>query len=84
MRVAPRAAPFFGGRACLGAPIKRTPLRRSMTIAGCRCTDRYRHDFNPACVELDTPTTGQDVCTQYWGRDNGFPAPDNSTFSDGL
>jgi carboxypeptidase T len=84
--------PFQGGTLCIATPIKRTPAVGSGgTPAGNDCTGVYAIDFNSFAVgglggnplpALQTPGTVVDA--QWWGRDPGFPAPDNTTLTNGL
>lgn len=87
------AVPFTGGTLCLGGSIKRTPGVNSggSPAGGDDCSGVYSMDFNTFIVgglggnplaALQTPGTLVDA--QYWGRDNGFPAPNNTTLTNGL
>jgi hypothetical protein len=86
------AIPFQGGTLCVASPIKRTPgVFSGGSPAGNDCTGVYSIDFNAFTVgslggnplpSLKTPGTVVDA--QWWGRDPGFPAPNNTTLTNGL
>jgi hypothetical protein len=88
------STPFQGGTLCVGpSGIKRTPAQSAggNPAPANDCSGVYSLDFNaftqgaaggnpdPA---LKVP--GATVHAQTWGRDQGFPAPMNTTLSDGL
>jgi Tol biopolymer transport system component len=89
----PNAAPFQGGFLCVAPQVRRTPAVSSggTPPPANNCTGIYQLDFNafaagllggsPA-AQLQVP--GALVNCQWWGRDPGFPAPNNTALSAGL
>jgi len=87
------ALPFQGGFLCVQSQIRRTPAVNSLgTPAPANdCTGVFSIDMNTFATgglggspspALSVP--GTVVNCQWWGRDPGFPAPNNTTLSDGL
>ena len=86
------ATPFQGGTLCVKSPIKRTPsVNSGGTIPPNNCSGVFALDMNLYAVGGlgGTPlpaltVTGTVVQCQWWGRDPGFTAPNNTTLSAGL
>ena len=88
--------PFQGGTLCVNPPIQRTPSQPSGGNAQPTndCSGAWSIDFNaflygPIINDLSGPHTpvfpaGTTLNAQWWGRDPGYPAPFNSSLSNGL
>ena len=85
--------PFQGGTLCVASQIKRTGSVNSggTPLPANDCTGVYAFDMNAFALSSGPPiplpalsVQGTVVNCQFWGRDPGFPAPNNTTLTDGL
>jgi hypothetical protein len=87
------SAPFHGGTLCVASPVKRTPGTSSGGLPPPfnDCSGIYSLDMNAFSHGLlgggplpELTVVGTRVHCQWWGRDPGFPSPDDVTLTDGL
>ena len=83
------ATPFGGGTLCVLAPVRRSgQLSSGGSPSGNDCTGAYSLDLNAFIAggtgDPGLAVPGNTVRMQFWGRDQGFPAPDNVTLTAGL
>jgi hypothetical protein len=82
----PASSPFGGGTLCVAAPIARTAAQNSggSSLPAMECDGFYVFQFTPAMMSQAGLLAGDDIYSQYWSRDNGFPPPDNVGLTAGV
>jgi len=87
------AQPFSGGTLCLRTPFRRAPAVNAggNAMPAADCSGVFSIDLNSFARGLlgGTPAPflsipGSVVNCQWWGRDIGYPAPNNTTLTDAL
>ncbi|MCC6407665.1 MAG: carboxypeptidase regulatory-like domain-containing protein [Planctomycetes bacterium] len=84
--LAAHGSAFQGGHLCAKPPIVRTPVQNSGGSAtGNDCTGTFVFDFNAYLAAGGDPSlsAGSNVWAQYWSRDPGFVAPNNTSLTNG-
>jgi len=87
----PQTAPFQGGTLCLNNPLRRTPASSSggSPLPANDCSGALSLDFNEFVHDRNGAPgpplpAGTNVCAQWWGRDTGFSAPNDSSLSNAI
>jgi hypothetical protein len=85
----PSAAPFQGGTLCVNPPIRRTGVQNSFGSGPATqdCSGTFAIDMNTYASTASAPfltTVGSVINCQFWSRDPGFAAPNNTSLTDGL
>ena len=89
----PASTPFQGGTLCVNSPIRRTGATNSggNPSPANDCSGVYSLDMNAFAHSSGPPiplpaliVAGTVVDCQWWGRDPGFAAPNNTTLTNGL
>ncbi len=83
------AAPFSGGTLCVASPVRRSSaLNSGGNPTGNDCSGVYTLDLNAFITggtgDPGLQVVGNTVRTQFWGRDQGFAAPNNATLTNAL
>jgi hypothetical protein len=87
--------PFSGGLLCLAPPVRRAPVQQAggNGAPANDCSGTYAIDMNAFAAGAWLPpgnphaallVPGTQVNCQWWARDQGFPAPNNTSLSDAL
>ncbi|MCE9594695.1 MAG: VCBS repeat-containing protein [Planctomycetes bacterium] len=82
-----QAAAFQGGLLCIKPPTKRTAVQGSNGNPPPNdCSGQYTFDFNAYMFSGVNPAliAGVKVDGQYWSRDNGIAAPNNTGLTEGI
>jgi hypothetical protein len=89
----PASLPFQGGTLCVAPQVRRTQVSSSggTPAPANDCTGSYQIDMNAFAHQPGPPVPpaallvpGTTVNCQWWGRDPGFPAPNNTMLSNAL
>ena len=82
----PASTFFGGGTLCVAAPITRAAAQNSggTSLPAQDCTGTYVLQFSPEMMNQAGLVVGDDVYSQYWSRDNGFPPPNNVGLTGGV
>lgn len=79
------ALPYYGGTLCVQPPVLRTPAQLSGgNMAGSDCSGTYDFAFTQAYMTLKGLQAGDQIFTQFWSRDPGFPGSSSIGLTDGL
>ena len=87
------SAPFQGGTLCVNSPIRRTSGLNSggapaplNDCSGIYSIDMaaFAHGLLGGLPAPQLLISGQVIDAQFWGRDQGFPAPFNTTLTNGI
>jgi len=84
--LASASTPFFGGTRCVALPLVRTAPQNSLGTPSPAndCSGNYAFQFSNAYAASQFLTPGTTVYCQFWGRDPGYPAPNNVFLTNAL
>ena len=80
------ALPFHGGTLCLASPFLRTPALSSggNSLPSADCSGAWSVDLDLILWSRPPLAVGSALQCQWYGRDPGFPPPDNISLSNAL
>jgi Tol biopolymer transport system component len=82
--LSPQALPFAGAWRCVAPPIHRTALQSAGGSSSPDCSGTYSFHFSPNYLDAHGLSAGTVVYGQFYGRDEGFSAPNNVGLTDAV
>lgn len=81
---APAAIPFLGGTLCIQPPLRRGSLQNSGGQSQGDCSGSFDFHFSQTYMQDSGVLPGDTLQAQFWGRDPGFPTPQNVSLTDAI